>query len=103
PVSAARRFSQCSKCGAQYRVDGRDLAQSIAADEAKQMQRAITLYNSMRASPANSVTLNELMSQYAAISEYDQAISAARDFPQALQASEQCMVTLGRVHLAKSD
>jgi tetratricopeptide (TPR) repeat protein len=40
---------------------------------------------------------------YATMNEYDQAISAARDFPQALESSEQCMTTLGRVHLAKND
>ena len=31
---------------------------------------------------------------------FSQAISAANEFPQALQASEQCMSTLGRVYLA---
>jgi len=69
----------------------------------QQLQRAIALYNSMRNSPANSVTLNDLMTQYAALTEYDQAISAAGDFPAALDASEQCMVTLGRVYMAKGD
>jgi tetratricopeptide (TPR) repeat protein len=103
PIGGAKRFSQCSNCGAQFMVDARQIQQQAAASDQQQMQRAITLYNSMRASPANAVTLNELMSQYAAIGEYDQAISAARDFPQALQASEQCMVTLGRVHLAKNN
>src|SRR5204863_9131432 len=66
-------------------------------------QRAIALYNSLRNSPANSITLNELMTLYATINEFDQAISAARDFPQALNSSEQCMSTLGRVYLAKND
>jgi tetratricopeptide (TPR) repeat protein len=103
PIGGAKSFSQCSRCGAQFMADARQLEQHAAASDQHQMQRAITLYNSMRASPANSVTLHELMGQYAAIGEYDQAIAAARDFPQALQASEQCMVTLGRVHLAKNN
>jgi tetratricopeptide (TPR) repeat protein len=103
PVGAAKRFSQCSSCGAQFMAEPREIERHAAASDQQQMQRAITLYNSMRASPANSVTLNELMSQYATIDEFDQAISAARDFPQALAASEQCMVTLGRVYLAKND
>jgi tetratricopeptide (TPR) repeat protein len=34
------------------------------------------------------------------MNEYDQAISAARDFPAALNNSEQCMCTLGWVLLA---
>ena len=67
------------------------------------MQRAISLYNSLRNSPGNSVTLNELMVLYASIGEFDQAIAAARDFPTALEASEQCMVTLGRVQLGKNE
>ena len=36
------------------------------------------------------------------MNEFDQAISAAGEFPQALHASEQSMTTLGRVYLAKN-
>jgi TPR repeat protein len=43
------------------------------------------------------------MTLYATMKEHDQAISAARDFQQALHNSEQCMTTLGRVYLAKND
>jgi tetratricopeptide (TPR) repeat protein len=103
PVGGAKRFSQCSQCGAQFPVEARQLGRQVAAADQQQMQRAIALYNSLRNSPGNSVTLNELMTMYASIGEYDQAISAARDFPQALDASEQCMVTLGRVYLAKNE
>ena len=63
------------------------------------MQRGITLYNSLRASPANSVTLRKLMTLHLNAGEPGDAISAAADFPAALDASEQCMVTLGRAHL----
>ncbi len=55
------------------------------------------------ASPSNAVTLNDLMHLYASMQEFDQAISAAATFPQALHASEQCMSTLGRVYLAKNE
>jgi len=65
-----------------------------------QREQAIALYNSLRASPANSITLNQLMLMYAGMNEYSQAISAANEFPEALNASEQCMSTLGRVYLA---
>ena len=41
------------------------------------------------------------MTLYASMKEYGQAISASNDFPQALQASEQCMATLGRIYLAE--
>jgi tetratricopeptide (TPR) repeat protein len=103
PVSGARPFSQCSNCGAQFPVQARQLGQQVAAAEREQSQRAIGLYNSLRNSPANSITLNELMNLYASMNEFDQAIAAAREFTAALHNSEQCMVTLGRVYLAKND
>ena len=103
PMGAAKRFSQCSNCGAQFPVEARTLGTQVAAADREQQQRAITLYNSLRNSPGNSITLNELMTLYATLGEYDQAISAAQQFPQALESSEQCMVTLGRVYLAKGE
>lgn len=103
PIGRSQRFSECSKCGAQFPVEARQLSTQISASEREQSQRGIAMYNSLRNSPANSITLNELMALYASLSEYDQAISAASEFPDALNASEQCMVTLGRVYLAKND
>jgi tetratricopeptide (TPR) repeat protein len=94
--------SQCALAGRSFRSK-RGLGTQVAAAEKVQNQRAITLYNSLRNSPANSITLNELMTMYAHMGEYDQAISAARDFPQALNNSEQCMTTLGRVYLARNN
>ncbi len=43
------------------------------------------------------------MTLYAGIGEFDQAVSAAGQFPDALNNSEQCMTTLGRVYLAQND
>jgi tetratricopeptide (TPR) repeat protein len=103
PISGAQRFSQCSNCGAQFPIESRQLGTQVAAAEREQSQRAIQLYNSLRNSPGNSITLNELMVLYASMNEFDQAISAARQFPQALENSEQAMVTLGRVFLAKNE
>jgi tetratricopeptide (TPR) repeat protein len=100
PMSGSRRFSQCSQCKAQFPVPVEDLRRGLANNEQQQNQQAITLYNSLRASPANSITLNQLMLMYAGMNDYGQAISAANDFPDALNASEQCMSTLGRVYLA---
>jgi len=100
PISGKMTFSQCSNCGTTFRVNPERLKTHLDQADNAQRQRAIPMYNSLRASPANSVTLNELMMLYAGMNEFDQAISAARDFPQALQNSEQCMTTLGRVYLA---
>ncbi len=78
-------------------------AGAAAKADAMQTQRAISMYNSLRSSPANSVTLNELMQLYGSLGEYSQAVSAAADFPQALNNSEQCMVTLARVYLSQNE
>jgi predicted Zn-dependent protease len=100
PIGGSKRFSQCQRCKSQIPLTLDDLRQRMGRAEQEQSQQAIGLYNSLRSSPANSITLNELMLMYAQMREYDQAVSAARDFPQALNSSEQCMCTLGRVLLA---
>ncbi len=102
PMSGAKKFMQCSACGSQFQATTEQLRANVDSADAQQTQEAIGLYNSLRASPANSITLNQLMMLYASLKEYDQAISAAGDFPQAMNASEQCMTTLGRVYLAQN-
>ena len=102
PISGSSRFSECSNCHARFQVPAEELRARLEAGHQQQNQQAIGLYNSLRASPANSVTLNELMQIYATMKEYDQAISAAGQFPQALNNSEQCMTTLGRIYLARN-
>jgi tetratricopeptide (TPR) repeat protein len=97
PLGAKRIFSQCTNCRAQFRVSPQQLSQHQAASQQQQMQQAIQMYNSLRASPANSVTLNNLLLLYLQLREFNQAVSAANEFQQALNASEQCMTTLGRV------
>ena len=101
PISGRMTFSQCSNCGTQFRVPPERLKTRMEEVESGQRQRAIAMYNSLRASPANAVTLNELMMLYAVLNDLDAAISAARDFPAALEASEQCMTTLGRIYLSQ--
>ena len=103
PIGGGRRFTHCSNCGASFAVDPEQFAAAAARSDARQVQRSITLYNSLRASPGNSVTLLELLGLYAAAGEYDQAISAAAQFPDAVDASEQCMVAVGRVHALRND
>jgi tetratricopeptide (TPR) repeat protein len=102
PMSGAQKIMQCSACGAQFKTTPEQLRSRVTAADAQQTQQAIAMYNSMRASPGNSITLNQLMMLYASLKEYGQAVSAAVEFPQALQASEQCMTTLGRVYLAEN-
>lgn len=97
PMSARRPFCQCQNCQAQFKGSAEDLGKKTAASQQQLMQRAIQMYNSLRASPANSVTLNNLLLLYLQTGELNQAISAAHEFPEALNASEQCMTTLGRI------
>jgi len=97
PIGGTKSFSECGNCGAQFGMSPDALAHNVQASHQQMMQQAIAMYNSMRASPANSVTLNNLMALYGQLGEFDQALAAAREFTQALNNSEQCMATLGRV------
>jgi tetratricopeptide (TPR) repeat protein len=103
PISGRTRFTECSACKAQFKGTVEEFQQALAADYSRANQEAITLYNSLRASPNNSVALNQLMETYASIKEYGQAISSAAMFPDALNSSEQCLTTLGRVHLIQQN
>ena len=102
PVSGKRPFTQCPNCGAQFAVAPEQLRQRVSINDQQQNQQAIALYNSLRSSPANSITLDQLMKLYGQMKEFDQAIGAAAEFPQALHNSEQCMTTLGRIYLAQN-
>jgi len=102
PISGKKSFTECPNCHAQFSVPATALRDRMQESSRQQNQQAIALYNSLRASPANSITLDQLMKMYAGMQEYDQAISAASEFSQALHNSEQCMATLGRVYLAQN-
>jgi tetratricopeptide (TPR) repeat protein len=101
PISGRSPYCQCPGCGAQFPGAAADLRRELAGSEQRQSQEAIALYNSLRASPANSVALNQLLALYGSLKDYDAAVAAVNEFPQALNSSEQCMVTLGRVLLAQ--
>lgn len=103
PIGPKMSFSQCSHCQTTFHVPPEQVKSRVDHVDDAARQRAIGMYNSLRASPGNSVTLNELMGLYAGLGEYDEAIGAAEMFPAALEASEQCMTTLGRVYLSKGD
>jgi tetratricopeptide (TPR) repeat protein len=97
PVGAKQPICECQNCRAQFKGSAEALGKKTAANQQQLMQRAIQMYNSMRASPGNSVTLNNLLLLYLQIGELGQAVSAANEFPDALNSSEQCMTTLGRI------
>jgi tetratricopeptide (TPR) repeat protein len=103
PLGRGQRFTQCKKCQASFAMPPEQFVGAAARADARQMQRAIAMYNSMRVSPANCITMNELMQLYALMGEYSQAASAAAEYPQAVNNSEQCMTTLGRVYLAQDE
>lgn len=97
PIAAGQKICQCSHCKMRFATSAQNLVQRVASTDSRKLQHCIQMFNSLRASPANSVTLNQLFSLYLEIGEYDQALSAAHEFPQALNASEQCMTTLARI------
>ncbi len=101
PMSGKTTFSQCPQCGAQFPVSAEELRHRVSAVDQQHHERTISLYNSLRNSPANSITLNELLTLYGSMKDFDAAISAAGEFPDALNSSEQCMTTLGRIYLAQ--
>jgi tetratricopeptide (TPR) repeat protein len=103
PLGSGRRFTQCGQCKASFATAPQEFARAAAHSDARQSQRGIALYNSMRASPGNSVTLDELMNLYLSIGEARQATAAGAEFPAAVDANEQCMTTLGRAHLASGN
>src|SRR5262245_9894429 len=53
PVSGKQRFSECTHCRMTFRVTPEAIKRQQATVDAQQQQRAITLYNSLRSSPAN--------------------------------------------------
>ncbi|HEY8748109.1 MAG TPA: zinc-ribbon domain-containing protein [Tepidisphaeraceae bacterium] len=102
PISGRKSFTQCPQCGAQFSVSPEQLRRRVSMNDQQLNQQAIALYNSLRASPGNSITLDQLMKLYASMKEFDQAVSAAGEFSQALHNSEQCMATLGRIYMAEN-
>src|SRR5579862_7561270 len=80
PLGAKKTFTQCTNCGAQFWATPQQLGQQAAAAGERQMQQSIQMYNSLRTSPKNSVTLNNLLTLYLTLHEFDQAISAANEF-----------------------
>ena len=93
PISGKTRMSECTRCKAVFRVPVEEFGQRVSAGSQAGYQQAIALYNSLRASPADSAMLQRLMEMYASMNEYTEAISAAKHFPEAMQNSQQCMTT----------
>src|SRR5688500_1585382 len=82
PVSGATHFVQCSSCGAAFSGDLEQIQRGQAMADASLYQRGIALYNSLRASPGDSALLNQLMDHYGMMGEFDEAMAAARHFPE---------------------
>lgn len=115
PVSGAERVLQCQSCGAMFtqaRIPGQSEMQTAGNQPAppppppgsspapEYWQRAISLYNSMRECPGDSALLHELLELYGSMQEYAEALSTARHFPAAMEASPLCLTTLGKLQLA---
>ena len=100
PISGATPFVQCSSCGAAFNADLDQMHRNQAISDNSLYQRGIALYNSLRKAPADSALLNQLMDHYGGMGEFNEALSAARHFPDALESSAQCLTTLGKIQLS---
>src|SRR6266567_3700563 len=60
PIGAKKHFSECSNCHARFGMAPEQLQNKVvAAIDERQGRQAITLYNSLRNSLANSITLTD--------------------------------------------
>jgi len=100
PVSGKTTFTECSHCRAQFRLDIDELRHRLATPDPRLYQNAIGLYNTLRQSPRDSALLNQVLEAYAQIGDYNEALSAGRHFPDALNESAQCLTTYAKIHLA---
>ncbi len=102
PISGGQRVSECTHCHTAFNLPIEQLRGASANSGQHQYQEAIALYNRLRENPTDAVLLFQLMQIYAAMGEGDQAVSAARHFPEALAASSQCRELLARIEAAPS-
>jgi len=100
PISGAKRFVKCENCQTCFEADIEQLRHKASMPDPRAMQQSIALYNTLRESPKDSALLNQLLEMYAGMREFDEALAAGRHFPEALNASAQCLTTYGKVNLA---
>lgn len=103
PMGKAQQFCQCQACNGQFVADIDALKRKGAMPDSRDYQRAIELFNEMKATPKDAVKLHALMLAYCQLEEYGEAITAARAFPDALTSSEVCMVLLAQACAAHGE
>jgi predicted Zn-dependent protease len=103
PISRVSAFTECANCHACFGLDLDQFQKNSADVDQRALKTAIGLFNTLRQSPGDSALLNQLLEMYGGMREYGEAVSAARSFPEALNASATCMTTLGKIHLANND
>jgi tetratricopeptide (TPR) repeat protein len=103
PISGAKQFVKCSTCKTCFDADIEQFRRKAAMPDGRAWQQTISLYNTLRESPKDSVLLNRLLEMYAAMREFDEALAAGRHFPDALNDSAQCLTTYGKIYLARGN
>lgn len=103
PLGGGQTISQCSACGAQFGVDIEVMRRKAAMPDGNDWQRSITLFNAMRETPTDPVKLHDLLKSYADMGEHAEVISAARQFPAALDASGSCLKLVAEAYAAIGD
>jgi hypothetical protein len=98
PVGGKQRFTQCSGCGAQFRLTVEEWAALAgrARPAAGTLQDAIGLVNELRETPADAEKLRQALALYLDLGEPREAVWAGKQFPLAAEGSDACLALLAK-------
>jgi hypothetical protein len=94
---APKRFSACQECGGVIPREIEQVRRRAAGGVGRQRQVAIEVYNELRERPGDSAVLFKLLELYGLMGEYHEAVVTAKLFPEALNASPDCLELLSRL------
>jgi hypothetical protein len=103
PTGAPIRFTQCSRCKSQFHGTleefRRRAGRNATGAGSPSFQDAIALFNDMRETPTDSNKLARLMRMYAELGEPGEVLSAAKNYPDAVDGSAACLGLMAHASL----
>src|SRR5258706_2429291 len=100
PLTVAKPFVKCSSCKTCFDMDIEQFRRKASIPDERAWQQSISLYNTLRESPKDSVLLNRLLEIYAGMREFEEALAAGRHFPDSLNDRAPGLYTYRIVKLA---
>ena len=100
PIERADRISQCRACKQTFEIPIEQMARRArggASGGGADFSSAIELYNKLRDQPGDGKLMLRLLEIYEAMGEAGEAETAARMYPEAMQAEPRCSVVLQRI------